>query len=191
APLEVETFRLNGAALNPTRVGIAGWSFTRSIALGETVFLVEGLDGTGAVAGSDSIRVLRVAPCVPSSLEPAAAPGGAAVEVTVHGSGFVPGSSPKVRLTSASGETGFNALYVQAAGSFGGGAEAMDNAVALLDSPASAQRSLSTTHLVINLTSAGGGQIFPNPAKFPSPWNGDPSNFAARYTGFINVPSPG
>src|SRR6266540_624370 len=139
APLEVETFRLNGAALTPTRVGIAGWSFTRSIPLGETVFLVEGLDGTGAVVSSDSIRVLRVPPCVPASLEPAQAPAGPSVAIIVHGSGFVPGSSPKVRLTSASGESGFNALYVQAPGSFGGGAEAMDNAVALLNNPASAQ----------------------------------------------------
>jgi hypothetical protein len=191
APLEVETFRLNGAALTPTRVGIAGWSFTRSIPLGETVFLVDGLEGTGAVVSSDSIRVLRVPPCMPASLEPAQAPAGPSVAITVHGSGFVPGSSPKIRLTSASGETGFNALYVQAPGSFGGGAEAMDNAVALLNNPASAQRSLATTHRVINLRSGGGGEIFPNPAKFPAPWNGDPANFAARYTGFINVPSPG
>ena len=44
---------------------------------------------------------------------------GTSVEITITGTGFAPGSTARARLTSASEELGFKALYVQALQSFG------------------------------------------------------------------------
>jgi hypothetical protein len=186
APLEVERFRLNGATLAPTITGISKWSFTRSIPLGETTFLVEGLDASNALIGSDSITVLRVPPCVPSSVEPVMV-GRTTVTLTIRGGGFAPGTVPSIKLTSASDEPGFNAFYAQSGGSFGD----VNAAQTFLSNPASAVRTLTTTHLTVSRRTEGGGEIFPT-QPFPSPWNtGDVSNLAARYTGYIHVPSAG
>jgi hypothetical protein len=186
APLEVERFRLNGATLSPTITGISKWSFTRSIPLGETTFLVEGLDAANALIGSDSITVLRVPPCVPSSIEPATV-GRTAVTLTIRGGGFVPGTAPSIRLASASEEQGFSAFYAESGGSFGD----VNAAQSFLTSPAGAVRTLSTTHVTVSRRTEGGGEIFPT-QPFPAPWNtGSVSNLAARYTGYVNVPSAG
>lgn len=185
APLEVEKFRLNGAAITPTITGISKWSFTRSIPLGTTAFLVEGLTAANAVVGSDSISVLRVAPCVPLSVDPPTVVQ-AALTVTIHGSGFQVGTTPVVRLASASTESGFKAFYAQAGGAFGD----VNGAETFLNNPGSVQK-VTTTHLTISRKTEGGGEIFPT-QPFPAPWNsGAVSNFAARYTGFIHAPSAG
>jgi hypothetical protein len=186
APLEVERFRLNGAAITPTITGISKWSFTRSIPLGVTTFVVEGLDASNALVGSDSISVLRVEPCVPSSVEPATV-GRTVVTLTIRGDGFVPGTAPSLRLASASDEAGFNAFYAQASGPFGD----VNAAQTFLTNPAGAVRTLTTTHLTVSRRTEGGGEIFPT-QPFPAPWNaGAVSNLAARYTGYISVPSAG
>ncbi|MBI4601451.1 MAG: CotH kinase family protein [Planctomycetes bacterium] len=186
APLEVERFRLNGASITMTITGISKWSFTRSIPLGTTVFGVQGLDGAGQVVGSDSISVLRVVPCVPEGLEPSAvAP--SVVTLTIRGSGFQTGTTPAVRLASASTEGGFAAYYAQRSSPYGD----IDDAEGFLRNPAGAVRTLSTTHATVSRRTEGGGEIFPT-TPFPSPWNaGSVNNLAARYTGYIHVPSAG
>jgi len=187
APLEVESFRLNGAPLSVTIAGISKWSFTRSIPLGETTFTVEGRDAGGTVVGTDSITMLRVPPCVPGSVEPSTLASGGTRTITLHGSGFAPGSTPVVRITSASEEPGFNAFYAEASGPWGD----VDGAAAFLNNPAGAIRTLETTHLTISRRTEGDGEIFPT-QPFPSPWNtGAVNNLAARYTGYINVPTAG
>jgi len=186
APLEVEKFRLNGVAITPTITGISKWSFTRTIPLGNTTFTVEGLNAANQVIGSDSISVLRVVPCAPSSVEPASTPPGI-VAVTIHGSGFQTGTTPVVRLASASTEPGFAAFYAQRGSSFAD----INAAEAFLDNPAGATRELNTTHATISRRTEGGGEIFPT-TPFPSPWHtGTVSNLAARYTGYVHVPSAG
>lgn len=186
APLEVERFRLNGVALTPTISGISKWSFTRAIPLGNTTFTVEGLTAANQLIGSDSISVLRVEPCVPTSVEPASvAPG--VVALTVRGSGFQPGTTPVVRLASASTESGFSAFYAQRNSAFGD----IGVAEAFLDDLAGATRQLETTHATVSRRTEGGGEIFPT-TPFPSPWHtGAVSNLAARYKGYVHVPSPG
>ena len=187
APIEVERFRLNGAALTPTIAGISKWSFTRSIPLGSTTFTVEGLDGANQVIGSDSITVLRVEPCVPSSVEPPSVAGGAGVTLTIRGGGFVPGTTPTVLLASASTESGFDAFYAQRASGFAD----VNEAAAFLTNPAGATRTLRTEHATISRRTEGGGEIFPT-VPFPAPWNtGSVSNLAARYSGYLYVPSAG
>jgi len=186
APLEVESFRLNGTALNPTITGISKWSFRRSIPLGSTTFTVEGLDASQQVIGSDSITVLRVEACVPASVEPAAVAAGP-VEITIHGSGYQESTQPAVHLASASTEPGFAAFYAERGTGFGDINEAED----FLDTLVGAVRTLSTTHTTISRRTEGGGEIFPT-TPFPSPWNsGSVNDLAARYTGFVHVPSPG
>jgi hypothetical protein len=187
APLEVESFRLNGAPLSVTITGISKWSFTRNISLGSTTFTVEGLDESSALVGSDSITVLRVPPCVPASVEPATLAAGGTRTITVRGGGFVPGSAPVVRIASASEEPGFIAFYAESTGAFGD----VNQAQSFLTNPTGAVRTLTTEHLTISRRTEGGGEIFPT-QPFPSPWNtGTVSNLAARYTGYINVASAG
>src|SRR4029453_10876387 len=102
-------------------------------------------------------------------------------------SGFAPGSTPVVRITSASEELGFTAFYAEASGPWGDVAPA----AAFLTNPAGAIRTLETTHTTISRRTEGGGEIFPT-TPFPSPWNsGSVNDLAARYTGFVHVPSPG
>ncbi len=186
APLEVEKFRLNGASITPTITGISKWSFTRSIPLGTTIFNVEGLTAANQVIGSDSISVLRVPACVPSGVTPPSTSPGV-VAVTIQGSGFQVGTTPIVRLASASTEPGFAAFYAQRASAFGD----VNEAEAFLDNPAGATRKLDTTHSTISRRTEGGGEIFPT-TPFPAPWNtGSVDNLAARYTGYVHVPSAG
>ncbi len=186
APLEVERFRLNGAAITPTITGISKWSFTRSIPLGTTMFNVEGLTAANALVGSDSISVLRVEACVPASVDPSSvAPG--PVTLAIHGSGYQVGTTPAVRLASASTESGFAAFYAQRGSAFGD----INEAETFLDNPAGATRTLNTTHATVSRRTEGGGEIFPT-TPFPSPWNsGDVSNLAARYSGYVHAPSAG
>lgn len=186
APLEVVDFRLNGSAITPTINGISKWSFTRSISLGSTTFTVEGLSEDGTVVGSDAITVLRVPPCAPVSVEPATTPP-TAVAVTIHGGGFQPGTTPVVRLASASTESGFTAFYAERGTSFAD----IDAAEGFLTSQVGVTRKLSTKHATISRRTEGGGEIFPT-TPFPAPWNtGSVDNLAARYTGFLSVPTPG
>jgi hypothetical protein len=185
APLEVEKFRLNGSPITPTITGISKWSFTRSIPLGTTSFLVEGLTAANALVGSDSLSVLRVAPCVPMNVDPPSVPQ-ASVTLTIHGNGFQAGTTPVVRLASASTEAGFSAFYAQGGASFGD----VNQAETFLNNPGAVQK-VTTTHLTISRKTEGGGEIFPT-QPFPAPWNtGSVNNLAARYTGFLHAPSPG
>jgi CotH protein/lamin tail-like protein/Big-like domain-containing protein/PA14 domain-containing protein len=186
APLEVESFRLNGAAFTPQRSGLASWSFNRPLVLGKNTFLVEGLDGQGELVSGASIAVTRVVPCVPASASPSTVGAVPGVAIRITGTGFVPGTTVKARLTSASEEPGFNALWVYNGNtSFGD----VNGASALLNNPASATSTTSSTSPVVNFMTEGGGERFPPTDPFPVSW--PTTNFAGRFTGFVQVSSAG
>ncbi|HLB75005.1 MAG TPA: lamin tail domain-containing protein, partial [Sedimentisphaerales bacterium] len=188
---EVEGIALNGSPVTATFMGSA-WEVDVPLAVGANLLEFEGLDDAdNPVAGAtDSITATRVLPCAVTSVSPDAACNNGTAELTIHGSGFAPGSAMQVSLTgSASTEIGFDALYVQNNQAF----DLIDYAAQLLDNPEEGVGDpVYAVHPVINLFQTGDEGVFSPSDQFAVPFNsGDPANFAVRFSGYIYAPSPG
>ena len=161
------------------------------LSLGENLLNLQGLDNdeNPVPEQTDSITINRVLPYVVTSATPNPVCNNGIAQLTIRGSGFDPGSTTSVALTTASEEIGFDALYVQSDQAF----DQIDAATLLLDDP---ERSVGdpvyTVHPVINLMYTGEEGVFSPSDQFAAPYNtGDPSYFAIRFTGYIYAPSPG
>ena len=159
--------------------------------MGANELALQGLDGLGNPVpdATDSIVVTRVPPTVVTAVTPNPVCQGGVANVTIHGSGFVPGSDTQVELTSASEEVGFDALYVQSSQAF----DQIDAATLLLDDPTrGVGDETRTVHKWINLFNTGSqGEFAANETTFAPPYNGDGTNYAVRFTGYVYAPSPG
>jgi hypothetical protein len=101
----------------------------------------------------------------------------------------VPGTTASVALTSASEAIGFDALYVQYSQAF----DRIDAATLLLDDPTRGVGDpVHAVHKVINLLTTSSDGVFSPSDRFAGTFgSGDPSNFAARFTGYIYASSQG
>jgi len=191
APWEVSGISINGTPVPAQFSGNNVFEVDVPIALGPNLLNLQGLDGVGnPVSGAtDSIMVIRVPPCVITSVTPNPVSNVGTVQLTIHGSGFEPGTTTSVALTSASEEIGFDALYVQSSTSF----DRIDAATLLLDDPnLGVGDPVHAVHTVINLFQTGDEGVFSPSEAFAPPFNsGDPANFAVRFTGYIYAPSAG
>jgi len=191
APLTVVKISVNGTPVTTQFSGNHVFEVQVALALGENMLVLRGLDSGGnPVSGAtDSITVTRVPLCAITSVTPGTACNSGAAQLTIYGSGFEPGSTTSVSLTSSSSEIGFDALYVQYNQAF----DAISAATLLLDNPSGGIGDpVYAVHPVINLLTTGSEGVFSPSAAFASPFNsGDPENFAVRFTGYIYAPSPG
>jgi len=191
APLEVSAVSVNGSPLPTEFSGSNVFSVEVPVDTGTTLLFLQGLDSGGnPVPGAeDSITVTRVPAGTISSVVPAVLCNDSAAQLTIHGSGFEPGSATSVAITVSSDEIGFDALYVQNSVAF----DRIDAATVLLDDPAGGTGDpVEAVHPVINLYYSGSEGVFSPSDAFSSPFNsGEPSNFAVRFTGYIHVDSPG
>jgi len=160
------------------------------ISLGPNLLIVKGLTrfGNPMIGATDSITVTRVPACAITSVTPSLVCKNGTAHLTIHGSGFEPGSATSVELTSDSEEIGFDALYVQSDQAF----DRINAATLLLDDPT---RGIGdATHAVhqwINFANPDGqGEFIGNELDFAPPFNIDGTNFAVRFTGYIYAPSP-
>jgi len=191
APLEVSGISVNGEPVSAIFSGNNVFEVEISIALGPNLLNFQGLDSGGypVPGATDSITVTHVLPYIVTSVTPTPVCNNGTAQLTIHGSGFEPGSTTLVALTTASEEIGFDALYVQSDQSF----DQIDAATLLLDDP---ERGVGdpvyAVHPVINLFCTGDEGVFSPSDEFASPFNtGEPGNFAIRFTGYIYAPSPG
>ncbi len=191
APLDVAGIAVNGTPLPTEFSGNNVFEVDVPVEMGQNPLTLQGLDGVGnpVDGATDSITVTRVFPCAITSVTPNPLCSGGTAQITIHGSGFEPGSMTEVMLTSASEEIGFDALYVQSDQSF----DLVDAATLLLDDP---ERGIGdpvyAVHTVINLLQTQEEGVFIPSDQFAPPYNsGDPENFAVRFTGYIYAPSPG
>jgi len=191
APLTVVKISVNGTPVTTQFSGNHVFEVEVALALGENLLVLQGLNSGGnPVSGAvDYIRITRVPVCSITSVTPSTACSNGTAQLTIHGSGFEPGSATSVTLTSASAEIGFDALYVQYDQAF----DAIDAATGLLDDPTGGIGDpVYAVHTVINLYQTGDEGVFTPSAAFAPPFNsGDPGNFAVRFTGYIYAPSPG
>ena len=191
APSNIEGIAVNGSPVTATFMGSA-WEVDVAVGVGANLLGIRGLDSANnpVPGATDSITVTRVLPCAVTSVSPDAVCNNGTAELTIHGSGFAPGSSTQVSLTgSASTEIGFDALYVQNNQSF----DLIDYATQLLDHPEEGVGDpVHAVHTVINLFQTGIEGVFSPSSQFAAPFNsGDPANFAARFSGYVYAPSPG
>ncbi len=192
APLEVAAISVNGTPV-PTEIsGNNVFSVIVELEEGQNLLNLQGLNGIGnAVArASDSITVTRELSCTITSVTPNPVYNIDRVQLTIHGSGFEPGSEAKIVLTGGgSGERAFDALYVRNNQAF----DRIDDATLLLNDPdRGVGGAILAVHPVINLYQTGAEGLFSPSSQFAPPFNsGDPSNFAVRFTGNIYAPSPG
>jgi hypothetical protein len=198
------TVTLEGVAL----IGIAGISvngtqvpvtfsgdnvFEIEVALtgGHNVISLQGLNGIGSPVNgaTDSIAIDRVPACEVTSVMPDSVPNDRTAQLTIWGGGFMERSRTSVTLVSnVSGEVGFDALYVQSNQAF----DRINAATLLLDDPIrGVGDETHAVHTWINFLNTGDQGELPNDMRFAAPFNGDPSNFAVRFTGYIYAPSPG
>jgi len=191
APLEVAGISVNGEPVPAEFSGNNVFEVDIPIAMGSNLLVLQGLDGVGDPVpdATDSITVTRVPPCVITSVTPNPVSNVGTAQLTVHGSGFEPGTATSVALTSASEEIGFDALYVQSNQAF----DAIQAATVLLDNPnGGVGDPVYAVHPVINLLYSGDEGVFTPSDAFEPPFNsGDPTNFAVRFTGYIYAPSAG
>lgn len=191
APVEVAGITVNGSPLPATFSGSNAFTVTVPLSLGENVLTLEGLNGVGdpVDGATDSIRVSRERPCEIARVTPPSVTNNGPVQLTLHGSGFTPGTIPELALTSASEELGFDALYVQSNQAF----DRINAATLLLDDPTNGVGDETrAVHLWINLSNQGTQGVFTsNEQTFAAPYNTDRSNYALRLTGYISAPSPG
>jgi len=189
APWEVTGISVNGTPVPAQFSGNNVFRVDVPIALGPNPLTLQGLDGSGN-GPTDSITVTRVPPCVITSVTPNMACNGGTIQQTIHGSGFEPGSTTLVALTSASDEVGFDALYVQNNQAF----DQIDAATVLLDDPSGGVGDAThAVHQCINLWNSGDshGEFTAYEDNFAPPFNVDSTNYAVRFTGYIYAPSPG
>ena len=191
APSEVDGIAVNGTPAVASWAGNA-WEVDVPLGVGSNLLELQGLDSgnTPIAEATDSITATRVLPITVTSVSPSAVCNNGTAELTVHGSGFAPGSATSIALTgSASTEVGFDALYVQNNQAF----DRIDFATQLLNSPDDGVGDpVYAVHPVINLYQGGIEGEFGGNDQFAAPFNvGDPENFALRFTGYIYAPSPG
>jgi hypothetical protein len=191
APLYVAGISVNGTPVAAEFSGNNAFELYVAVAMGSNPLTLQGLDlwGNPVAGATDSITVRRVPACGLTSVAPNPVCNDGTVQLTIHGSGFEPGSVTSVALTSASEERGFDALYVQNSQSF----DRIDQATLLLDDP---ERGVGdpvyAVHPLINLYCTGDEGVFSPSLAFAPPFNsGDPGEFAVRFTGYIYAPSPG
>jgi hypothetical protein len=135
----------------------------------------------------DTITINRVPAPMISGVVPGTVCNTGPTDLTIVGGNFEPGTVTSVMFTNASEEIGFDALYVQWNQSF----DAIGAATTLLDNPGTSTQ-VRGVHTWINLFQTGSEGVFIDNQQFLSPFNvGDPSYFAARFTGFIYAPSAG
>ena len=191
APSDVSAIAVNTTPVPAQFLGNNTFRVDVDIELGPNILFLQGLNRVGnpVTGATDFITITRVPACAISSVTPSRVCNSGTAELTVHGSGFEPGSTTSVMLTNASEEIGFDALYVQSNQAF----DAIDAATLLLDDPDRGTNDpLHAVHPVINLYQTGDEGVFSPSLDFAPPYNwGDPSNFAVRFTGYIYAPSPG
>ncbi len=191
APLEVAGISVNGTPLPSEFSGNNTFEVDVPIDIGTTLLVLQGLDGVGnfVEGATDSITVTRIPVSMISSVAPSTLCNTGTAQLTIHGSGFEPGSATTVAVTVGSDEIGFDALYVQNSASF----DRIDAATVLLDDPSGGVGDpVEAVHPVINLLYSGGEGVFAPSDAFAPPFNsGDPANFAVRFTGYIYAASPG
>ncbi|MBL7153107.1 MAG: lamin tail domain-containing protein [Phycisphaerae bacterium] len=161
------------------------------IPLGMNVLTLQALDAGGnPISGlTDSITVTRMPPSEVTSLTPSTVCSNGTAALTIHGTGFEPGSETTVALTRQSGEVGFDALYVRNSEAF----DQIEAATLLLDYPDDGPDDpVRAVHQCINLWNSGShGEFYANETHFASPFNTDGDNYAVRFTGYIYAPSRG
>lgn len=190
APPEVSQITLNGVPVPAAFSANNVFSINVTVALGPNVYNLQGLDAAGlAVPGAaDSIAITGVPLASITSVEPAAVCTGRTAELTIHGSGFEPGSATQLALAAYSDEIGFDAMYVKASLAI----DHINTASAFLDDPdAGFGDPVRAVHTAVNLYSAGSSGIFVPNDPFAAPYNTGIQDFAIRFTGWLVVPSPG
>ena len=194
APLKVTRISINGAPVPADFSGNNAFTIAAEnvpLAPGVNLLALAGLDfAFNPVPGAtDSIRITRVTPCAITSITPNPVFKAGAVQLTIHGSGFGPGTTPLVELTCGSEEVGFDALYVQGSEPF----DLIDAATGLLDDPGSGVGDETyAVHEWINLWNSGPhGEFSAYEAGFSPPFGAGSNNFAVRFSGYIYAASGG
>ena len=190
APAEVAQIALNGTPVPAAFSANNTFSINVRIALGANVFNLQGLDSAGLpiAAATDSIAVTGVPVSAVLSVTPPDVCTGPAVELSIAGNGFEPGSATQVTLAKPSDEIGFDATYVKASLAI----DHINTAVAFLDDPsAGTGEPMQAVHAVINLRSTAGDGLFGLNDPFAAPYNAGVDDFAVRFTGFLHIPSSG
>jgi hypothetical protein len=194
APLAVTRISINGAPVPAEFSGNNVFTIAAEnvpLAPGVNLLALAGLDfAFKPVPGAtDSITITRVTPCAITSITPNPVFKAGAVQLTIHGSGFGPGTAPSVELTCASEEVGFDALYVQGSEPF----DLIDAATGLLNDPGSGVGDETyAVHEWINLWNSGPhGAFSAYETAFAPPFGAGSNNFAVRFTGYIYAPSGG
>jgi len=191
APLDVVGIMVNDTPTPARFFGNNEFEVDIALELGPNLLNLKGCDRmwNPVLGAEDSITVTRVLACQVTSITPNPVCNNGTTQLTIHGSGFEPGSATSVALTSASEEIGFDALYVQSNQAF----DQIDAATLLLDDPERGVGDpVNAVHTVINLLYSGREGVFTPSLPFAPPFNsGDPTNFAVRFTGYIYAPSPG
>jgi len=192
APQDVAAISMNGKSIATEISSDRVFEVDIRIVPGPNVLNFEGIDiiGNPVPGATDSITVTYVSSCAITSVTPDTAYNDSAAQLTIHGSGFEPGST-SVTLTRASQEIGFDALYVQSNQAF----DQIDAATLLLDDPTGGVGDAThAVHRWLNLSNPSGlGEfgINENELDFAPPFDVDGENFAVRFTGYILAPSPG
>ena len=191
APIEVAGISVNGMSVPVEFSGNSVFEVDVDIEVGPNLLNLQGLTGVGnpVTGATDSITVTRIKPIVITSVIPDQAYNDGAVQLTINGDGFEPGSATSVALTLLSDEVGFDALYVQSDQAF----DLVDAATLLLDDPSRGVGSpINTVHEWINLWNTGGRGLFTsNEHRFAPPFQRGAENFAVRFTGYVFAPSGG
>ncbi len=181
---------VNGSIL-PSTIAVSLFEVEVSVPVGAMVLYLRGVDSAGEFVGDggDLIGVTRVLPSVITSVTPSPVCNSGVAQMTVHGSGFAPGSATLIALTIPSQETGFDAVYVPDSQPF----DAIQEATLLLDNPENGVDDPTyTVHQWINLSNGGPqGEFLTGEQTFAAPYNVDSSNYAVRFTGYVYAPSTG
>ncbi|MHC4556292.1 MAG: lamin tail domain-containing protein, partial [Planctomycetota bacterium] len=191
APLEVAGISVNGTPVHAEFSGNNVFQVSVDLDAGENLLVLQGFNGVGnpVPGATDSITVTHILPVVVNSVTPNKVCNNSTAQLTIHGSGFQPGSTTSVTLASISEDLGFDALYVKSNQAF----DRIDAATLLLDDPEQGiWDPVYAVHPWINLWNTGGHGVFTNnETKFAPPFQRAVDNFAVRFTGFIFAPSPG
>ncbi len=191
APLAVSGIAVDGEIWPASLTESNTFTVDVPVEIGVNVLNLQGVDrlDNPVPGATDSIQVTRVPAVVIDSVSPQSICNNAAAELTIEGSGFVPGSSTTVAISRVSDEIGFDALYVQNDAPFG----QVDAASLLLDNPDTGLADPTyTTHEWINLSSPSGQGVFPdNELSIAMPYGRIGINYALRLTGYVSVPSAG
>ena len=195
----IAPFRVAGIAVNGTPVETVIFSDNNAFEItvdlniiGQNPLTLQGLDSfDNPLAGeTDSITIKRIAEVTLDAVTPNLLCNDGPEQLTIYGNNFDPGAPPVVDISLPSNEIGFNALYVKSFLAFDGIGEASS----LLDNPQnSSEPAVYGWHPVLNLFNSGipHGEFPDNEYNFYPPYDTDNSNYAVRFTGYIEVPSPG